>query len=173
MALPTKVQVRTVTVSDSRTPETDESGSCLRYALQGAGFGLAGHRIVPDEVGAIRAALDANDETEPVDAIVLTGGTGIAPRDCTIEAIEPLLDKRLEGFGEAFRRLSWEQIGPRSVLSRAMAGVRAGRLVVALPGSPRAVELAVERLIVPILGHAVELLRGHTNHRAEGEPHSP
>jgi molybdenum cofactor biosynthesis protein B len=94
------------------------------------------------------------------DAIVTTGGTGIAPRDRTYEAIEALLEKRLDGFGEAFRRLSWDEVGPRAVLSRALAGVHRGRIVAALPGSPKAVVLAVDQVLAPILAHAVALARG-------------
>ena len=94
------------------------------------------------------------------DAVVITGGTGIAPRDRTIEAVEPLFQKTLVGFGEAFRRLSWDEIGPKAVLSRATAGVLRGRIVIALPGSPAAVRLAVDKIIGPTLAHAVELASG-------------
>jgi molybdenum cofactor biosynthesis protein B len=94
---------------------------------------------------------------------VTTGGTGIAPTDRTFEAVDQLLEKRLDGFGEAFRRLSWDQIGPRAVLSRAVAGVHRGRIVAALPGSPKAVVLAVDAILAPILAHAVALVRGETN----------
>jgi len=94
------------------------------------------------------------------DVIVTSGGTGIAPRDRTYEALEALLEKTLDGFGEAFRRLSWDEIGPRAVLSRAIAGVHRGRVVAALPGSPKAVALAVDRILAPILPHAAALARG-------------
>jgi molybdopterin adenylyltransferase len=92
--------------------------------------------------------------------VVTTGGTGIAPRDRTYEAVEALLEKKLDGFGEAFRRLSWDEVGPRAVLSRAVAGVYRGRILAALPGSPKAVVLAVDRVLAPILAHAVALARG-------------
>lgn len=91
---------------------------------------------------------------------MLSGGTGIAPRDVTYESVEPLIEKRLDGFGEAFRRLSWDEVGARSVLSRAIAGTRGRVLIVALPGSPNAVRLAVDRVLAPILGHAIKLLQG-------------
>src|SRR5262245_60741512 len=128
------VRVATITVSDTRTEVDDEGGSRLRELLLLAGFSLAPHAIVKDEPDQLRAAMErcADDAT---DAIVTTGGTGIAPRDQTYEAVAALLEKRLDGFGEAFRRLSWDAIGPKAVLSRAVAGVWRGRVVVALPGS--------------------------------------
>lgn len=157
------IRVATVTVSDTRTPATDASGERLRELLAGAGFGLGAHRIVLDEPDAIRGAV-RDAAAEGADAIVTTGGTGVAPRDVTVEVLAPLFDKTLDGFGEAFRRLSWDRIGPRAVLSRAVAGVMGGRVVAALPGSPKAVELAVNDVLVPILEHAVRLTRGETAH---------
>jgi len=158
------IRILTVTVSDTRTSGTDESGQRLRTLLQAAGYALAEHRIVKDEPQLIAAVVRAVSMHDLADVLVTTGGTGIAPRDCTIEALAPLLDKTLDGFGEAFRRLSWDDVGPRSVLSRAVAGVAGGRVVVALPGSPRAVTLAVEKLLVPLLEHAVALCRGEVGH---------
>lgn len=156
------VRVLTVTISDTRTPTNDESGRRLRDLLANAGFTLGEHRIVPDEPAALRSLLQAVAEQDLADAVISTGGTGIAPRDQTVEALEPLLEKRLDGFGEAFRRLSFDQIGARSILSRAIAGTVRGRFVAALPGSPRAVELGVEALLIPVLEHAVALLRGRS-----------
>ncbi len=154
-----ELRVATITVSDTRTESDDEGGRKLRELLLAAGFSLAPHAIVKDEPAEIRAALErcAADAT---DAIVTTGGTGIAPRDQTYEAVASLLEKRLDGFGEAFRRLSWDAIGPKAVLSRAVAGVWRGRVVVALPGSPSALGLAVNDILAPILPHAVRLVRG-------------
>lgn len=154
------VRVLTVTISDTRAPATDESGRRLRELLGHAGFTLSEHRIVRDEPAELRALLDAVAEQDLADAVISTGGTGIAPRDQTIEALSPLLEKRLDGFGEAFRRLSFDQIGARSILSRALAGTARGRFIAALPGSPRAVELALEALLIPVLEHAVQLLQG-------------
>jgi molybdenum cofactor biosynthesis protein B len=154
------IRVLTVTVSDSRSPDTDESGPKLRSLLAEAGFALSEHRIVKDEPAELAALLADVASQDLADAVVSSGGTGIAPRDRTFEALEPMFEKRLDGFGEAFRRLSWEQVGARAILSRACAGVIHGRFVAALPGSPRAVELAVRELVVPLLGHAVGLLRG-------------
>lgn len=155
-----KVRVATVTVSDTRTAADDEGGARLRERLEAAGLVLGPHAIVRDEPEAIRAAIARVCDEDLADVIVTTGGTGIAPRDWTCEAIEGLLEKRLDGFGEAFRRLSWDEIGPRAVLSRAVAGTHRDRLVAALPGSPRAVALAVDRVLAPMVVHAVALLRG-------------
>lgn len=155
----TPARVATVTVSDTRTPADDEGGALLRELLAAAGFTVLHHTIVPDDPQRVReavtGALDAG-----ADAVITTGGTGVAPRDQTYEAVVGVLDKTLDGFGEAFRRLSWEQVGARSILSRAVAGTRGRGVVIALPGSPKAVRLAVEALIAPTLGHMVALLRG-------------
>ena len=153
---------RLITVSDTRTPETDESGRLIAEALRRAGHEVRGYTVVPDEPERIRAALEAALADPGVDAVIINGGTGIAPRDVTPEAVCPLLERELPGFGEAFRRLSFEEIGPRALLSRATAGIANGKLVFALPGSPHGVSLALKALIVPLLGHAVfELRRGH------------
>lgn len=154
------LRVAAVTVSDTRTVATDESGRVLRERLEAAGFVVAFTTLVRDEPEAIAAILLKVCDDDLADAVVFTGGTGIAPRDQTYEALVGLLEKRLDGFGEAFRRLSWEEIGPKAVLSRALAGTYRGRVVFGLPGSPKAVVLGVDRVIAPILPHAVGLLRG-------------
>jgi molybdenum cofactor synthesis domain-containing protein len=117
-----KVRIATITLSDTRTAEDDEGGKLLRERLAAAGFEVVSHAIVREEPEAMRAAVQALCKDAGVDAIVLTGGTGISPRDRTIEAIAPLFEKTLDGFGEAFRRLSWDEIGPNAMLSRAIAG---------------------------------------------------
>jgi len=155
-----KVRVAAITVSDTRTIDDDEGGARLRERLEAAGCVVSVRAIVRDEPVLLRAEIARVCDEDLADAIVTTGGTGIAPRDQTFEAIEGLLDKTLEGFGEAFRRLSWDEVGPRAVLSRAVAGVHRGRVVAALPGSPKAVVLAVDRILGPILPHAVALARG-------------
>ena len=163
-----EIRVVTLTVSDTRTEETDESGKTLRKLLVEAGFITAEHRIVRDEPDQITELVRQFAVEPEVDAIVLTGGTGIAPRDRTFEALEALFDKRLDGFGEAFRRLSWDAIGPRAILSRATAGV-VGRVVVfSLPGSTNAVRLAVNELIAKTLEHAVALVSGKGTHHHHG-----
>lgn len=156
-------RVVTVTVSDTRTEADDLSGRALAEEL--ASFTLVRHVIVPDEPEAILAVVREVMENDEADAVVLSGGTGIAPRDRTFEALEALFDKRLEGFGETFRRLSWEQIGPRAILSRATAGTIGTRIVFSLPGSEKAVRLAARELIVPLLAHAIDLLHGRTAHK--------
>jgi molybdenum cofactor biosynthesis protein B len=160
------IRVLTVTVSDTRTEADDEGGARLRHLLADAGFALVPHRITRDDPERLRALLEEVHESDLADAVITTGGTGIAPRDSTIEAIEPLLEKRLDGFGEIFRNLSFQDIGPRAMLSRAVAGVFRGRFVAALPGSPRAVALAVTAILVPTLEHAVLLLKGRGRHGA-------
>jgi molybdopterin adenylyltransferase len=158
------LRVATLTLSDTRTPDDDEGGRLLGELLAQAGFEVASHAIVREDDDAIRAAVIARCDDASVDALVLTGGTGVAPRDRTVEVIAPLFDKPIEGFGEAFRRLSWEQIGPRAILSRAAAGVIHGRVVAALPGSLKAVRLGVEALLAPTLAHAVDLAAGRGGH---------
>lgn len=163
-----KVRVATITLSDTRTIEDDEGGKLLGERLEAAGFEVVSHAIVREEVDAMRAQVQALAIHAGVDAIVMTGGTGIAPRDRTIEAIAPLFEKTLDGFGEAFRRLSWDEIGPRAILSRAIAGTLNGRVIAALPGSPKAVRLAVDQLLAPILAHAVGLAKGSGGHHHHG-----
>jgi molybdenum cofactor biosynthesis protein B len=152
----------TVTVSDTRTSADDASGAALVEEL--AAFTLVRHTIVRDDAGAIHEVI-AGAQRENIDAIVFTGGTGIAPRDVTYEAVAAKLDKTLDGFGEAFRRLSWDEIGPRAILSRATAGTIGKMLVFLLPGSTKAVRLGAKQLIAPVLAHAVDLANGRTHHK--------
>lgn len=165
-------RILTVTVSDTRTSADDQSGRALAEEL--AAFEVVRHVIVADEPAQIVELVRTVMERDEADAIVLTGGTGIAPRDLTCEALEALFDKRLDGFGEAFRRLSWEEIGPRAILSRATAGTIGTRLVFSLPGSEKAARLGARDLIAPILAHAVDLVHGRTAHghgpAGEGAP---
>jgi len=163
-SMSTRIRVATITLSDTRTAEDDEGGKLLRELLEAAGFEVPVHTIVREEPEAMRAEVEALAMHAGVDAIVMTGGTGISPRDRTIEAVAPLFDKTLDGFGEAFRRLSWDEIGPNAILSRAIAGTRNGRVIAALPGSPKAVRLAVEKLLAPVLAHAVGLASGKGGH---------
>jgi molybdenum cofactor biosynthesis protein B len=159
------VRVVTVTVSDTRTAADDASGRALAAELEA--FTLVRHEIVPDDPERITALVRRIASGE-ADAVVLTGGTGIAPRDRTFEAVEALFDKRLDGFGEAFRRLSWDEIGPRAILSRATAGTVGACLVVSLPGSEKAARLGARELVAPVLAHAVDLLHGRTAHGRHG-----
>lgn len=154
---PKRVSCAVITVSTSRTEATDESGALIRSALEGAGHAVAFYRVVKDDAGAIAAAVDEAAKT--CEAIVTNGGTGLGPHDVTIETLGPRLEKILPGFGELFRALSYREIGSAAMLSRAVAGTYEGRLLFCLPGSPRAVELAVKSLILPELAHAVGVMR--------------
>lgn len=147
-----------LTVSDTRSEEDDVGGRRIREMVAAAGHRVGEYRIVPDERAQIRWALHTT--RREVEAVVLTGGTGIAARDVTYEVVRNLLDKEIGGFGELFRMLSYEQIGAAAMLSRAVAGVARGRVVFALPGSVKGVELAMERLILPQVGHMVGLVHG-------------
>jgi molybdopterin adenylyltransferase len=150
------LKIGVITASDTRTPETDESGSLIRTMLQAAGHSVDYYGIVPDDSEKISAALVSN--LENLDAIIINGGTGITARDGTTEVVKSVLDKELEGFGELFRMLSFQEIGPAAMLSRAVAGVRHGKFIAALPGSPDACRLAMEKLLIPELGHITYLL---------------
>lgn len=156
------IRIITITVSDTRTPETDESGRVLREEL--GAFELVRHVIVKDEPAQISELVVEVARTAEASAIILSGGTGIAPRDLTLDTLTKLFDRELPGFGEAFRRLSWDEIGPRAILSRAAAGIVKGCLVFALPGSSKAARLGARSLIAPILPHAVDLLAGKSAH---------
>jgi len=150
-----------ITVSDTRTLAGDSGGALLVELLEGAGHRVVDRCLVRDEVDAIRAAIDAAVMRDDVHAVLLTGGTGIAVRDVTPEALEPILDRVIPGFGELFRMLSYQQIGSAALLSRALAGTARGRVVVALPGSRAAIRLAVEKLLLPELPHlAAEAAKG-------------
>jgi molybdenum cofactor biosynthesis protein B len=152
-----------VTVSDTRTEATDTAGKAIMDELVATKHEVVGRSIVPDERDQLEALVRARAATS--DAVILTGGTGIAPRDQTYEAISHLFDKTLDGFGEAFRRLSWDEIGPRAILSRATAGTIGTCVVFMVPGSEKGARLAARALIGPILGHAVDLVHGRTHHK--------
>lgn len=162
-----RYRVFTLTMSDTREAENDESGRLLGELLRAAGFEVASHAILREEPDALREAIWGLFGAG-ADAVVVTGGTGIAPRDRTLEVIEPMFEKELPGFGEAFRRLGFDRIGSRALLSRAAMGVVRRRVVVALPGSPGAVRLAVEELLAPMLKHAIELASGASSTHEPG-----
>lgn len=146
-----------LTVSDTRTAADDTSGQRTRALLEGAGHRVAFYRIVPDEPAQIAALVQ--EAPAEVEVLICNGGTGVARRDTTYEAIRALLDKEITGFGELFRMLSWEQVGAAAMLSRATAGIAGTRVIFSLPGSTKAVELAMTKLILPQLGHLVGLVR--------------
>jgi molybdenum cofactor biosynthesis protein B len=155
---PRTLKVFVVTASDSRGVAEDSSGAFLREAAAAAGHEVVGYRLVKDEPAQLREALQAA-AAAGADAVLVNGGTGIAARDRTYEAVAGMLEKRLDGFGELFRALSYAEIGSAAMLSRAVAGAWDGRAVFSVPGSTAAVRLAWEKLIGPELGHVVRELR--------------
>ncbi len=155
---PVSVRCAILTVSDTRNASTDRSGRFIRRALDRAGHPVVEHRIVPDEPPRVAARLRSLARSGRARVVLLTGGTGIAPRDRTFEAVTRLLEKRLDGFGEIFRALSYRRIGPAAMLSRAVAGTYRGLVVFSMPGSIDAVRLAMRRLILPEIGHAAGLV---------------
>ena len=147
------VGVFVITVSDTRTEETDTSGALIREMLAAADHNVTGYRVVPDEPAEIRKLLMA--PPAGTQAVIINGGTGISKRDSTFEAVEAMFDKKLPGFGELFRALSYGEIGPAAMMSRAAAGVMRGMPVMSVPGSRGAVALAMEKIILPELAHFV------------------
>jgi len=148
-----------LTVSDTRTADTDRSGPSTRKLLEEAGHRTFAYRILPDDPDRVREQLRSWLGEDGCDGVIVNGGTGISARDSTFEAVSALLDKRLDGFGELFRVLSYEEIGSAAMLSRAIAGVADGKPVFSLPGSTAAVELAMKSLILPELTHLLSELR--------------
>src|SRR6266496_4650029 len=157
---PPIVRLAVVTASDSRGEAEDASGGWLRSAAAAAGHPVVAYRVVKDEPDAIRAAL-AEALAAGAQAVLVNGGTGIAGRDRTYEAVAGLLEKRLDGFGELFRMLSFAEIGSAAMMSRAVGGVWRGAAVFSMPGSTAAVRLAWEKLIAPELAHLVRELEKH------------
>ena len=145
------VAVGVITVSDSRTRETDTNGAWLQERITAAGAVVSGYHVVRDEQDEIRAAVD--DLVRGAQVVVVNGGTGVSKRDTTYDTLARLLEKTLPGFGELFRMLSWEQVGSAAMLSRATAGTYRGSVLVSVPGSPKAVALAWEKLLEPELAH--------------------
>jgi molybdopterin adenylyltransferase len=153
---PRAVRCFVLTVSDTRSEETDTSGRVIREMLAAAGHEVTGAAIVKDEPDLVVRVVSAQLADPQVQVVITTGGTGLTSRDSTYEAIAGLLDKRLDGFGELFRILSYDDIGPAAMLSRAVAGAARGKIIAALPGSEAAVRLAMEKLLLPELGHLVQ-----------------
>lgn len=149
-----------MTVSDTRDENTDTSGQAIKTSLLGDGHLVNGYRIVKDEPLEIEGRLNEALAADDVDAVIVNGGTGIAPRDGTFEVVSRLLEKKLDGFGEIFRYLSYLEIGSAAMMSRAVAGTARGKVLISLPGSKGAVSLAMEKLILPELRHMVSQLQG-------------
>ncbi|MBA4019538.1 MAG: molybdenum cofactor biosynthesis protein [Pirellula sp.] len=156
---PHRVRCAVVTVSDTRTPETDTGGRTVVDLLATAGHEVVAREIIPDDPEKMRPLLLGYVGRDDVDAILLTGGTGLSSRDQTFETVSALVTKPLPGYGELFRMLSFQEIGPAGMLSRATAGLIERTAVFTMPGSPGGVRLAMERLIVPELGHVVREAR--------------
>ncbi|MGQ4809293.1 Molybdenum cofactor biosynthesis protein B [Candidatus Entotheonellaceae bacterium PAL068K] len=154
------VRCAVITVSDSRTAATDTSGQFMQKALRCGGHQVSAYSIIKDEPDDIRRLLQHYIQAEDTDAVLLSGGTGLSPRDGTYEVVQDCLDKELTGFGELFRFLSYEDIGAAAMMSRATAGVSRGTVVVSMPGSSAAVRLAMEKLILPELAHMMHIARG-------------
>lgn len=157
---PNEIRIAILTVSDTRTEDNDTAGALIEHFAELAGLAVDGRGWVADDAKEIRNVITALLAEPEIDAIITTGGTGIAARDVTIEAIRPLLSKELDGFGELFRYLSFtEDVGTKAMLSRAAAGTAQGKVVFILPGSRGAVRLAMESLIIPEIRHIVAELR--------------
>ena len=148
---PPEIRAAVITVSSSRTPETDSSGTKIRELLGFEHIPVVHYSIVPDKIDAIRA--DVSKALGLANCVILNGGTGLTHDDCTIEAVLPLLEKKIDGFGEIFRLKSLGEIGTAAMLSRAIAGVTEGKVIFCVPGSTSAVSLAMTELIIPELGH--------------------
>lgn len=160
------VSCAVITASDTRTEDTDTSGKKIKEVLAEQQHAVVSYQILKDEPAQISAAVRTLLDRADVDAIIINGGTGIAPRDTTFEAIQNILEKEIPGFGELFRMLSYQDIGSAAMMTRATAGVAKGKVVVSLPGSTGAVELGMTKLVVPELGHMLFVLRGEKKSHA-------
>jgi len=157
-AAPASVGCAIITCSDTRTPETDISGQLIHRLLKDHGHSVSAYHVVKDDPYQIQLQIALDLINPGVQAIILTGGTGVARRDSTFESVDEMLEKRLDGFGQLFRMLSYQEIGSAAIMTRATAGVVKGRVLFSVPGSEHAVRLAMEKLILPELGHLVQQL---------------
>jgi molybdopterin adenylyltransferase len=156
---PPSVRCAVITVSDTRTLETDTGGQAVIARLTAAGHAVVAREIIPDEPEQMRLLLLSLRDRDDLDVILMTGGTGITSRDQTFETVSSLLDKPLPGYGEVFRMLSYQEVGPAAILSRAVGGLIGRKVLLTMPGSPAAVRLAMEKIIVPELAHLVREAR--------------
>lgn len=152
---PARVGCMVITCSDTRTRDTDTSGQVIMRLLEKAGHQVAAYHLVKDEPAEITSLIQASAGNDAVQAVIVNGGTGISRRDSTFEAVDSLLEKRLDGFGELFRYLTYKDIGSPAIMTRATAGLYRGKIIFSTPGSEGAVRLAMEQLILPELGHIV------------------
>lgn len=147
-----------ITCSDTRTPESDTSGYRIMHMLKDAGHAVLAYQLVKDDPKKIKAKIKAGLTNKKIQAVIINGGTGISRRDSTFEAVDAMLEKRLDGFGEVFRFLTYQDIGSPAIMSRATAGIIKSRILFSMPGSENAVKLAMEKLILPELGHLIQQL---------------
>jgi len=152
---PPKVNCAVIIISDSRTEKTDESGKLLMETLKNEGHTASHFSMLKNDAAAIRLKINELLAQSDLQVIITSGGTGASHLDLTIETVTPMLDKKMDGFGELFRYLTYQEIGTGSILSRAMAGIIQGKVIICLPGSPKAVRLALEKIILPEIGHLV------------------
>ena len=162
---PQRIAAYVVTLSDTRDASNDTSGDAIQSLLEAAGHAIGGREILREDPATLEPALQRILARGDVDVVLLTGGTGIAPRDLTYDLLARLYERPLPGFGELFRRLSYDEIGSAAMLSRASAGVASGKAIFSMPGSRGAVRLAMEALVLPELGHVVGELRRVTPSR--------
>lgn len=151
-----KAYFAVIIVSDTRDEKTDESGKIAKELITNVGHDVQAYRIITNNKALIQTTVREMLQNPKINVILTSGGTGISKRDMTVDAVSELLDKRVEGFGELFRKLSYEEIGEAAMISRAMAGTTDGKLVFCLPGSKNAVKLALSKLILPELGHLIK-----------------
>jgi len=156
---PAAIRCFVLTVSDTRTEATDASGNAICSLLTTAGHTISGRAIVRDDAEMVKMTIERQVASGDCDVVISTGGTGITSRDNTFEAVDALLQKRLDGFGELFRMLSYQEIGSSAMMTRTVAGLVAERIVIALPGSEAAARLAMDKLVIPELGHLVQQAR--------------
>ena len=154
-ASPQSVNCALLTISDSRTEETDESGKLLKQKLLDGGHKVVYYRLPKNDADAVKQTIEELLDEENVQAIITSGGTGVSKRDITVETVSGILEKRLDGFGELFRSLSFKEIGTAAIMSRAIAGVRDGKVIICIPGSLGATRTAADGIIVPEIGHMV------------------
>lgn len=152
---PQSVNCALLTVSDSRTEETDESGKLLKQKLLEGGHKVVYYTLLKNDSDAVKNTIEELLGNEEVKVIITGGGTGVSKRDITVETVSGIIEKRLDGFGELFRSLSFQEIGTASIMSRAIAGVTGGKVIICIPGSLGATKLAAEKIIVPEIGHMV------------------
>lgn len=162
---PTNIRCAVLTVSDTRDISSDTSGALLTELLEKAGFEIASRQLVSNQEELLSSTIQDLIDRQDIDVVITTGGTGLGPRDISADVVASFVEKPLPGFGELFRQLSYAEIGPASILSRALGGARGEKLLFALPGSSKAVRLALEKILIPELGHLLGELRGRRSHK--------